>query len=205
MDGDTALKYARTRHQDSDFGRIARQQQVAGRRPVAVLNPINWPRVPAVAAAASTSPSNRPQPARRDRHRAPPSCATPASQIGWSSITPWSRPFTGDGGAFLLEPKAELRAGRRALPRAAAPTAASVEVLNGAGVAGLARTTADKLDSARLRHRQRWRCAASAAANQHRRPARRAHAPPNRSPPRLGLPSLEGDRKRQPGRAPTCR
>jgi anionic cell wall polymer biosynthesis LytR-Cps2A-Psr (LCP) family protein len=28
MDGATALKYARTRHADSDFGRIARQQQV---------------------------------------------------------------------------------------------------------------------------------------------------------------------------------
>ena len=28
MDGATALKYARTRHADSDFGRIRRQQQV---------------------------------------------------------------------------------------------------------------------------------------------------------------------------------
>ena len=28
MDGQTALKYARTRHVDNDFGRAARQQQV---------------------------------------------------------------------------------------------------------------------------------------------------------------------------------
>src|SRR4029079_3863949 len=51
MDGDTALKYARTRHQDSDFGRIARPQQVVAAVARAMLNPANWPRVPVVAAA----------------------------------------------------------------------------------------------------------------------------------------------------------
>src|SRR5438309_11914207 len=52
MDGDIALKYARTRHQDSDFGRIARQQQVLSAVRSALLSPINWPRIPAVAFAA---------------------------------------------------------------------------------------------------------------------------------------------------------
>src|SRR5437763_15019205 len=48
MDGETALRYARTRHQDSDFGRIARQQQVIAAVRNAMLNPVNWPRIPAV-------------------------------------------------------------------------------------------------------------------------------------------------------------
>src|SRR5437763_745572 len=51
MDGDLALKYARTRHQDSDFARTARQQQVLGAVRNAMLNPFNWPRIPAVTAA----------------------------------------------------------------------------------------------------------------------------------------------------------
>src|ERR1700682_2547645 len=51
MDGDTALKYARTRHQDSDFGRIARQQQVIAAVRTALVSPVNWPRIPAVAIA----------------------------------------------------------------------------------------------------------------------------------------------------------
>src|ERR1051325_5280898 len=55
MDGDTALKYARTRHQDSDFGRIARQQQVLSAVRSAVFSPVNWPRIPAVLAAVNQS------------------------------------------------------------------------------------------------------------------------------------------------------
>ncbi|HEV7661969.1 MAG TPA: LCP family protein, partial [Chloroflexota bacterium] len=53
MDGDTALKYARTRHQDSDFGRISRQQQVLSAVRTAMVNPLNWPRTPALLAALS--------------------------------------------------------------------------------------------------------------------------------------------------------
>ncbi len=55
MDGDMALKYARTRHQDSDFGRIARQQQVVAAVRNALLSPVNWPRIPAVAVAIRQS------------------------------------------------------------------------------------------------------------------------------------------------------
>src|SRR6266567_6329061 len=53
MDGDTAIKYARTRHQDSDFGRIARQQQVLAAVRTQMLNPLNWPRMPALTLAVN--------------------------------------------------------------------------------------------------------------------------------------------------------
>ena len=51
MDGETALRYARTRHQDSDFGRVARQQRVLLALRNRLLQPINWWRAPAVLAA----------------------------------------------------------------------------------------------------------------------------------------------------------
>ena len=105
MDGDTALKYARTRHQDSDFGRIARQQQVVAAVRNAMLNPVNWPRIPAVAAAARAVDQDRRQAARRDRHRRGRAAQTRAIRTAWSSTPHWSTPVTGDGGAYLLEPK----------------------------------------------------------------------------------------------------
>ena len=42
MDGDTALIYARTRHQDDDYRRAERQQQVIGALSRKLLNPLNW-------------------------------------------------------------------------------------------------------------------------------------------------------------------
>ncbi len=51
LDGDEALIYVRTRHQDSDFGRAARQQQVLQSLAAKVLNPRHWLRLPALAAA----------------------------------------------------------------------------------------------------------------------------------------------------------
>src|SRR6185503_449362 len=51
MDGETALRYARTRHQDNDFGRMARQQRVMVALRNQLLKPINWWRVPAVVMA----------------------------------------------------------------------------------------------------------------------------------------------------------
>jgi LCP family protein required for cell wall assembly len=142
MDGDTALKYARTRHQDSDFGRIARQQQVLAAVRTAMLNPLNWPRVPAVLAAVRRS-------IRTD--------VTPLDAIAVGAAvlrdpgdpdrlvidTTLVNPVTGQDGAALLEPRAELKpAVARFLGGA---SSASVEVLNGAGVAGLAARTADRL------------------------------------------------------------
>lgn len=43
LDGERALEYVRTRHQDSDFGRIARQQQVLLALRSAVANPARVP------------------------------------------------------------------------------------------------------------------------------------------------------------------
>jgi LCP family protein required for cell wall assembly len=143
MDGDTALKYARTRHQDSDFGRISRQQQVVAAVRSALLTPSNWLRIPAVAAAISRSIQTDLSPldaiavgAAVLREQRDPDHLV----IDTTLVTP----VTGEGGAFLLEPKAELKpAVARFL--GGTVTTASVEILNGAGVAGLARTTADRL------------------------------------------------------------
>lgn len=43
MDGETALKYARTRHADDDYRRAERQQQILGAVAGKLLNPIYWP------------------------------------------------------------------------------------------------------------------------------------------------------------------
>ena len=69
MDGETALQYARTRHQDSDFGRIGRQQQVLGAVRSALMNPVNWPRLPAVALAVQRAVSTDMSPAGHGRRR----------------------------------------------------------------------------------------------------------------------------------------
>ena len=146
MDGDTALKYARTRHQDSDFARIARQQQVLLAVRNAMINPVNWPRTPALIAAVN-------QALKTDM--------TPLDAIALGAAilrdptadrlvidTSLVREVTGQDGAYLLEPKADLKpAVARFLASGSAPTA-SVEVLNGAGVAGLAARTAEKLAQA---------------------------------------------------------
>jgi len=201
MDGDTALKYARTRHQDSDFARTARQQQVVGAVRNAMLSPANWPRVPAVLAAVSQS-------IKTD--------ATPLDAIALGAAllrdpgdpdrlvidTSLADEVTGADGAYLLQAKASLKptvaqfldspgssgagsggagssgrgagsgAGGAASGAAASgaagsggagsggagtgaggsaavsPGSLSVEVLNGAGVPGLAARTADRLKQA---------------------------------------------------------
>ncbi len=51
MDGETALQYARSRHGSSDFDRASRQQQVLVALVRRVLNPVVWPRLPALYAA----------------------------------------------------------------------------------------------------------------------------------------------------------
>jgi hypothetical protein len=144
MDGDTALKYARTRHQDSDFGRIARQQQVVAAVRTALLNPLNWPRTPAIAAAVG-------QAIRTD--------LTPldAVAIGAAVLrdpgepdklvidTSLVTPVVGVGGAYLLEPKPDLKPAVARFVSGTSTATVSVEILNGAGVAGLARGTAERL------------------------------------------------------------
>jgi LCP family protein required for cell wall assembly len=48
MNGETALRYARTRHGSSDFDRIARQQKVVMALASRLLKPAVWPRLPLV-------------------------------------------------------------------------------------------------------------------------------------------------------------
>jgi len=52
LDGEQALIYVRTRHQDSDFGRAARQQQVIQGLARSLILPTGWLRIPAVIMAA---------------------------------------------------------------------------------------------------------------------------------------------------------
>jgi polyisoprenyl-teichoic acid--peptidoglycan teichoic acid transferase len=151
MDGDTALKYARTRHQDSDFARTARQQQVVAAVRNAMLNPLNWPRTPAVLAAIAAS-------VKTD--------ATPLDAIAVGAAmlrdpgdpdhmvidTQYATEVTGEDGAYLLQAKPSLKpavAQFLSTPTSGvSPASVSVEVLNGAGVTGLAARTADRLKQA---------------------------------------------------------
>jgi LCP family protein required for cell wall assembly len=142
MDGDTALKYARTRHQDSDFGRIARQQQVLAAVRTQMLNPLNWPRIPAVAAAVSQTIKTDLNPLDAIAVAAA-ILRDPGDPDRLVIDTTLVTPFVGEGGAFLLEPKSDLKSAVAKF--LGGSNTVSVEVLNGAGVAGLAARSADKL------------------------------------------------------------
>jgi anionic cell wall polymer biosynthesis LytR-Cps2A-Psr (LCP) family protein len=139
MDGETALEYARTRHQDSDFGRQMRQQRVLSAvRQTLVSHP--W-RLPAVLLAAQ---------------RAVKTDVSPfdAIAVGAAMLrdggdpdrlvidTTLTNPIVGEGGAYLLEAKPALKP---AVARFLGTASSRVDVLNAAGVNGLARTTADRL------------------------------------------------------------
>lgn len=56
MNGEMALIYARTRHQDDDYQRAARQQLVIGAISRKLLNPINW--IPAWVAIQTNTETN---------------------------------------------------------------------------------------------------------------------------------------------------
>ena len=145
MDGDIALKYARTRHQDSDFGRIARQQQVLSAVRTAMLNPLNWPRLPGVIAAVSRSIKTDVSPLDAIAIGAA-MMRSPGEPERMVIDTLLVNPVTGQDGAALLQARPELKpAVARFL---GGPSSVSVEVLNGAGVAGLAARTADRLAQA---------------------------------------------------------
>jgi LCP family protein required for cell wall assembly len=143
MDGETALQYARTRHQDSDFGRQMRQQRVLSAVRQALMKPINWPRLPAVAMAVQ---------------RTVKTDVTPLDAIAIAAAvlrdpgdpdrlvidTTLARPVVGQGGAYLLEARPELKpAVARFLGTSS--VSARVDVVNAAGIPGLARGTADRL------------------------------------------------------------
>jgi len=143
MDGETALQYARTRHQDSDFGRIARQQQVMGAVRSALMNPVNWPRLPAVLVAVQRTVSTDLNPL--DMVAVAAAVLRSPGELDRLVIDgTLVTPIIGDGGAALLEPKSNLRT-EVANFLGGSATTANIEVLNGAGVPGLARNTADRL------------------------------------------------------------
>jgi LCP family protein required for cell wall assembly len=151
MDGDTALKYARTRHQDSDFARTARQQQVVVAVRNAMLNPLNWPRLPAVAAAISSSIKTDVSPLDAVALGAA-MLRDPGDPDHLVIDTSLAAPITGEDGAYLLQAKPTLQPTvAQFLSHPSGSTSAapvSVEVLNAAGVAGLAARTADRLTQA---------------------------------------------------------
>jgi LCP family protein required for cell wall assembly len=141
MDGETALRYARTRHQDNDFGRIARQQQVMAALRSAMLRPTNWWRIPAVIGAVRSATKT---------DLGPLDLATLAFATGGSSASPdrlavgldLVEEFRGDDGAYLLRVTPALRQRVAAL---LTPSSAAVGVLNGSTTAGLATRAADTL------------------------------------------------------------
>jgi LCP family protein required for cell wall assembly len=150
MDGDTALKYARTRHQDSDFARAARQQQVVVAVGTAMLNPLNWPRIPAVAAAISKSIKTDVTPLDAIALGAA-MLRSPGGPDHLVIDTSLADVLTGQDGAYLLQAKPTLQptvAQFLGHPAGTPVTPVSVEVLNAAGVAGLAARTADRLTQA---------------------------------------------------------
>ena len=147
MDGDTALKYARTRHQDSDFARTARQQQVVAAVRNAMLNPVNWPRLPAVAAALSTSIKTDISPLDAIALGAAV-LRSPGDADHLVIDTSLANEVTGADGAYLLQPKPSLQQTVAQFLSHPSSTPLSVEVLNAAGIAGLAGRTADRLSQA---------------------------------------------------------
>jgi len=148
MDGAIALKYARTRHADTDFGRMARQQQVLlGMRDRALrLNMA--PRIPALIDQGLQTVKTNFTPAEML------SLGKLATQIDTGSVgslvvdNQLITPFTGVGGAALLLPKRDEI--RRAIQRALADPrllreGARVEVLATANRGLLAGQLADRL------------------------------------------------------------
>jgi LCP family protein required for cell wall assembly len=139
MDGETALEYARTRHQDSDFGRQLRQQRVLSAvRQTLVFHP--W-RLPAVLLAAQRAVKTDVSPFDAIAIGAA-MLRDPGDPERLVIDTTLANPIVGEGGAYLLEAKPALKP---AVARFLGTASSRVDVLNAAGVAGLARTTADRL------------------------------------------------------------
>jgi LCP family protein required for cell wall assembly len=141
MDGETALRYARTRHQDNDFGRMARQQRVMSALRSQLLHPVNWWRIPEVLSAVRRATQT---------DLGPLDVMTVALAFGTASDEParlaidltMTEEFRGAGGAYLLRPGPGLR---RRVATFLAPSKAAVEVLNGSAAAGRAKQTAERL------------------------------------------------------------
>jgi hypothetical protein len=143
MDGETALRYARTRHQDSDFGRIARQQRLLVALRNSMLQPLNWWRLPAVMETVRRTVRTDLGPLDL--------AAVGLSVLGGSSEPErlviddtLAQPFSGADGAYLLSPTPALR---QRVSLLLSPASARVEILNGTQTAGAAQRAADSLRS----------------------------------------------------------
>lgn len=107
LDGEAALIYVRTRHQDSDFGRAARQQQVVQALATRMMHPGNWLRIPAVLAAlqrnaeSDVSPAQWPQLALAASYLAAGQMETLV--LDGAYVTPWVT----ESGAQVLLPRWE--------------------------------------------------------------------------------------------------
>ncbi|HZT09148.1 MAG TPA: LCP family protein, partial [Chloroflexota bacterium] len=132
MDGATALKYARTRHADSDFGRMGRQQQVLLAMRDRVLRQNLLTRLPALVDQGLRAVQTDISPAELL------SLGKLASQMDTSALTsleiqyPLVRDFRGyDGAALLLPDKDAIRATiARTLEQASAtPTPATAPAI----------------------------------------------------------------------------
>jgi LCP family protein required for cell wall assembly len=143
MNGETALRYARTRHQDSDFGRVGRQQQVMVALRNAMLQPSNWWRAPAVLEAVRRTTQTDLGPldlvALSLSLGANPS---PERLVVGPGLV---QEFTGADGAYLLRTTPALR---RSVAVLLAPSQARIEVLNATQQTGLAKGAADKIAAA---------------------------------------------------------
>jgi polyisoprenyl-teichoic acid--peptidoglycan teichoic acid transferase len=138
MDGETALRYARTRHQDNDFGRMARQQQVIAAVRARLLQPTNWWRLPAVLRAVRQA---------TETNLGPLELAT-LGLVAASGDQPERltldltlvEEVRGHDGAYLLRPRPALK---ERVGVVLGPGTADVEVLNASMTEGVARQAAD--------------------------------------------------------------
>lgn len=103
LDGAQALIYVRTRHQDSDFGRAARQQQVIQGLARSLLLPTGWLRIPGVMGAvlsatqSDLTPADYPALAQLALFLATDRAETLV--LGQDYTIPWTTP---NGGYVLL-------------------------------------------------------------------------------------------------------
>jgi LCP family protein required for cell wall assembly len=150
MDGPTALKYARSRHDSTDFSRAARQQKVLVSLRDRALQLNMLPKAPELLGIASRSVATDLSPLQML------SLARLVSEVPRDNIvnlvldTHYVTGFIGPDGADLLraDPGVIRRAIAGAEREAAHPELrARVEVLNGSGRAGLGQRAADYLSA----------------------------------------------------------
>jgi polyisoprenyl-teichoic acid--peptidoglycan teichoic acid transferase len=150
MDGERALQYVRTRHADSDFGRAERQQQVIQaivqelRNRPALLRPITGLRLMGAAGEATrtTMPVGRPDALLMG----PLLSRIEPEQIAQYRINPDDVAVTEAGFNLIWDPTGVQELVRKMLtPPAEAEEQAVIQVLNGAGVGGVAGRVSEAL------------------------------------------------------------